>query len=331
MSRKPLLVVSTALLVALFPSVNLLAADSKSPEKERNARLCKRLDEAREGKPALAEVRLEVVWAGSTGLRSLMLFGDGVGIWNGEKQFRIDPKDVRRFLKWIDKAGFCVWPEKASQIGRENEKEVDVDALQADRAISLTIGDVSKSVTHVVRTPEAAPFDTLATRLLDACEKDGQRGIGAESLQDGLAKLRDGTLAPQALRVSFNSPQTTAADPEGWLLRMRGVAVEAERNTKAAGYADLKSLRLSPQELHDLVVLLLATDPAGLPGNIVAAGYSDLRVAVLNRSKTIQAREFAGASPTAKPDAQQAFAKMRDALYDLYRRAAREGKSSNAG
>jgi hypothetical protein len=310
--------------------MKVLAADSESPEKARNARLCKRLDEAREGKPALAEVRLEVVGIGSTGARSFVLFGDGVGIWNGKKQFRIDSKTLRGLLKLIDKAGFCVWPERASQIGRENQPEVDPDAMQMNRAISLTIGDVSKTVTQIARSPESAAFTALVTRLLDACEKEGQRGIGAENLQDGLAKLRDGTLAPEVLQVTLNCPQQAATDPEGWLLRLRGAEVEVQRNTKTAGYTDRKSMRLSDQQIRDLAKLLFAANLAALPGNIVAPGYTDLRVSVLNQTKAIQARAFAGASPTARADAQETFSKVRGAFYDLDQRVAREGKAGGA-
>ena len=330
MRRETLLVVGMALVVALFPSFNVLAADSAAPEKARNARLCKRLDQAREGKPVLAEVRLEVVGTGPTGMRSLVLFGNGVGIWNGEKQFRIDPKAVRGLLKSMDKAGFCVWPEKASQIGRENEPEVDVDALQVNRAISLTIGDVSKAVTQIAHTPESVAFTALVTHLLDACEKDGQGGIGAENLQDGLAKLRDGTLAPEVLQVIANCPQQAATDPEGWLLRLRGVQVEAESNTKTGGYTDHRSIRLSEQEVRDLAKLLFGADLAGLPSNIVAAGYTDIRVVVLNRTTAIQARAFVGVPPSGRPEAQEVFSKVRDAIFDLYRRAAREGKASSS-
>ena len=330
MRRTSLVVVSAVLVAALFPSMKVLAADSESPEKARNARLCKRLDEARDGKPALAEVRLEVVGTGSTGGRSLVLFGDGVGIWNGERQFRIDSKAVLGLLKLIDKAGFCMWPERASQIGKGNQPEVDPDALRVNRAISLTIGDVSKTVTQIARSPESAAFTALVTRILDACEKDGQRGIGAENLQDGLAKLRDGTLAPEVLQVTLNCPQQAATDPEGWLLRLRGAEVEVQRNTKAAGYADRKRMRLSDQEVRDLARLLFAADLAGLPGNIVAPGYTDLRVSVLNQTKAIQARAFAGASPTARPNAQEAFSKVRDVLHALYGRVVREGKAGNA-
>lgn len=322
MTKSSLLVVGAVLAAALFPATQALAAGGKSPEQQRNAQLCKRLDEARKGKPVLGEVRLEVVGVGSNGPKSLVLFGSGVGIWNGARQFRIDTKVVRELLTSIDKAGFCAWPDKASRIGREKEAEVDVDALQMDRAISLTIGDASKAVTHVVNSPESAAFTTLVARLLDACEQDGQRGIAAESLLDGLTKLRNGALAPEVLEITLNCPQQTATDPEGWLLRVRGGAVEAERNTKAAGYADRRKIRLTDQQVRDLAKTLLDANFTGLPGNIVGTGYTDLRVGVLDRTQAIQVRAFAGAPPTAKPEAQEAFSKLRRALYDLYQQTA---------
>ena len=330
MTRSSLLVVSAALAAALLPSARASATAGASPEQQRNAQVCKRLDEARKGKPALAEVRLEVVGVGSNGPRSLLLFGNGVGVWKGAKQFRVDVKVVREMLTSIDKAGFCAWPDKASRIGREKEPEVEPDAVQMDRAISLTIGDVSKAVTHIVDSPESAAFTTLVAHLLDTCEPNGQRGIAAESLQDGLAKLRDGALATEVLQVTLNCPQQTATDPEGWLVRLSGNGVEAERNTKAAGYSDRKRMRLTDQQVRDLAKTLLDANFTGLPGNIVGAGYTDLRVEILSRTRAVQMREFAGARPAAKPDAQEAFSKLRQVLYAIYQQATREAKPSNA-
>ncbi len=330
MTKSSLLVVGAVLAAALVPAARALAASGTSPEQQRNAQLCKRLDEARKGKPALAEVRLEVMGVGSNGPRSLVLFGNGVGTWNGERQFRVDVKVVRGMLTSIDKAGFCAWPDKASRIGKEKEPEVEPDALRMDRAISLTIGDVSKAVTHILDSPESAAFVTLVAHLLDTCEPAGQRGIAAESLQDGLTKLRDGGLAPEVLAVTLNAPQQTAADPEGWLLRVRGGAVEAERNTKAAGYTDRRRMRLPDQAVRDLAKLFLDANLTGLPGNIVGTGYTDLRVSVLNRTQAIQVRAFAGAPTTTRPDAQEAFSKLRQALYAIYQQATREGKPSSA-
>ncbi len=330
MKRKTPLVVAIALMAIVGAALPSLAEDTDPAAAGRNALLAKLLDQARDGKPALAEVRLEVAGPGAAGSRMLVLFGDGVGIWNGAKQFKVSSADVRTYLKWIDKAGFCAWPEKAARIGKEKEREVDVDALQADRSISLTIGRVSKTVTHVRKTPEAAPFNDLVARLLDACEKPGASGLGADSLADGLAKVRDGVLAPQALRITLNTPQQAASDPEGWLLRVWGLNVEAERNTKAAGYGDRRDLKLSQQEFRDLVTMVIAADPTALPGNIVAPGYTDLRVAVLDRTRAIQARAFAGAAPAATAEAGKTLAKLRDGLHQIYLKPAGARKPPGA-
>ena len=325
----PIVMLGAVLLVGLAPCQEVFAEDVKSPQKATNEPLCKRLDEALKGKPVLAEVRLEVVGTSSNGLKSLVLFGNGVGIWDGRRQFKVESEAVRGLLQLIEQAGFCTWPDRASQIGRENREEMDPDAMQIYRAISITIGGASKTVTQIARSPESAAFTALVTRLLDACEKDGQRGISAGNLQDGLAKLSDGTLAPQVLQVTLNCPQQTATDPEGWLLRLSGAEVEVQRNTKMAGYTDRRRMRLPDQEIRDLAKMLFSADLSALPGNIVAAGYTDLRVGVLNQTKGIQARMFAGMSPTTRPEAQAAFAKVRGALYALYQRVAREGTPSN--
>ncbi len=326
MARRSLLVVSAVLAVTLVPSLKARAAEPESPEKARNERLCRLLGEAREGKPALGEVRLAVMGASDTGVRMLVLYGDGLGFWNRERQFRVDQKFLRDLLTTIAKAGYCDWPEKAHLIGNPEAAKKWVKGSRASRTVSLTIGDVSKSVTQNPRAPESTVFTAFVKELLDACQKDGEKGVATGSLADALAKLRDGALDPRALTLTINCPQQAAGDPEGWVLHLRGTEVETQRNTKAAGYADRRTVRVSEKEVRDLAALLLTSDVAGLPANIVAPGYSDFGVTVLNRSASIQARAFAGTSASTRPQAQAAFAKVREALYALYERT-RETKA----
>ena len=177
MARRSLLLVGVVLAVTLLPSLKVRAAEPESPEKARNERLCRLLGEAREGKPALGEVRLAVMGIGATGARTVVLFGDGVGIWDRDRQFRVDPKFVRTLLTTIEKAGFCTWPEDASLIGNPDAAKKKWKGSRATNTVSLAIGDVAKSVTQNPRAPESTTFTAFANQLLDACEKEGEKGL----------------------------------------------------------------------------------------------------------------------------------------------------------
>ncbi len=66
-------------------------------------------------------------------------------------------------------------------------------------------------------------------------------------------------------------------------------------------------------------------DPEGLPVNLYATDYTELVMAVLNRKKSIQARPFAGMTPSTHGERQEDFNGIFEALYALQLRVAEEG------
>jgi hypothetical protein len=304
--------VALALLVWPAPSSFARAGEPKGEKGEEGA-FCQALERTIEGELPLDQVRLGVLDRTDAGLRSMTIYGDGVGIWNGERQFTVKRRLIKKMLKMIERAKFCEMENSA-------EEEED-DALRVIRGVSLTIGTLTKSVNQMERHADAQGIEALAAALLDTCQKDGESGVAASSLQDGLDKLLNGALAPEVLSISANAPAREGT-AEGWLLQIHGREVVAQPHGTVLGYGAKRRARLSDAEFHGLVKELTQADPGAIPANVYATGYTDLSVSLLNQRKTVQARAFAGMAPDANRPAQEAFEKLREALHALYVRIA---------
>ena len=76
---------------------------------------------------------------------------------------------------------------------------------------------------------------------------------------------------------------------------------------------------------ESLVRTLLEHNAATLPGNIYAAGYTDVHLAVLDRTREFQAREFSGLTPEARARGQAEFERLLAVFTTLHQRVAAEG------
>jgi hypothetical protein len=63
---------------------------------------------------------------------------------------------------------------------------------------------------------------------------------------------------------------------------------------------------------------LAAAAPDDLPANLWARDYTDLTLRVLDHRRSLQARQFAGMTPTSKGEAQSRFDRIVAALENLH-------------
>ena len=101
--------------------------------------------------------------------------------------------------------------------------------------------------------------------------------------------------------------------------------VTTQPHDPASGYGRKVTLRLGPGDVGALGQTLARLDPEDLPINLYATDYTDLVIEVLNRKKSIQARRFAGMTPTTHGERQEDFNRTFEALYTLHLRVAEEG------
>ncbi len=310
-----------AALVAVSPAVAAPAQVLPASD-PRAQQLSERLDQALAGRFPLSEARLEVMGSGRPDWRSLVVFGRGVGIWNAERQFALSKKQVRALLGLLRDGGFCRMPERlggapgpASQPGPA--------AVEVTRAVTLGLGDLSRQVAQLNRGEQSAAFADLVGRIYKSCLEPAGRGLAADDLADGLAKLTSERLAPETFALAFSSPQVRgeAETEPGWQVVVRGRQLEARHHALETGYSEPARLVLGRDEFAALVRVLVQADVAHMPVNLPLAGYADFRTAVLGHERNVQARQFAGPASEAGLRAREAFQRVRQAAFALYQRA----------
>ena len=256
--------------------------------------------------PAEAErspLRLLVERTTAQGDETAVIYGDGVAFWRDRLQFRVPPEGVARLVETLEAAKFQEMPDHFG------------DGKKWLRGrISLTTASGAKQVVQLVNGEQSNAFAKLGDQLFAIIKPLASSGVSVASLSEGLRKLASGELAPQSLSLTFllKPPGPTV----GFLLQIQdGRAVsQAYRN---GGFEPAQELRLAPGSLREWAATLGSGDLETLPGNLYATEYTELVVKVLDRSKSILARQFSGMTPTTKGEPQARFDRLMAALTAL--------------
>jgi hypothetical protein len=268
---------------------------------------------------SLDDVMIDIRWRFEGEYVSVRLFGSGVGIWKREVLFRIPPADARNLIRKVAAAKFGALPDT---LGEEEAR------VLMGRVIVVS-GAVRKTVSQEADGPQSAPVTDIAQSLLQAGKAAAAKdGVRVSSFAEGFGALGDGRLAPEALDlfVRRKALQTAGGDPEDWDLRLRAGRV-FDRVIGTAGHGGVtRALVLSPAEFEALARDLAAADLATLPLNLYSPIYTDLDVTLLNQSRKIQARQFAGMTAATHGAKQQAFDALMSSIAALHARAVKEGR-----
>jgi len=293
-------------------AADVAAQPEPSPEPSPAA-VKKALKDARKSADARRLLRIGIEGQLATDLTRLDIYGRGVGIWNDERQFKLEDKGVREAIDLLLKADFAAMPDRfAFAGGDEREKPV-----QLIRVITVDVGGLSKTVTQDSKGPISAPFEKLNAQLVALCREPSQSGIGASSLEDGLRKVADGTLIPEALRISVNAPQLrslASQTGQGWLMTLRQGTLTLQSHVLDRGYETVVDRPITTDEARALARVLLDDDVYELPSNVNTKGHTQLTVEVLNHGIDVMARAFASPKGDAATTAEQAFGAVRKAL-----------------
>lgn len=287
----------------------------KNPEDPLTRSLEKRLKKG----SSLDDVMIDVRWRFEGEYVSVRLFGNGVGIWKRETLFRIPPADARSLVRKLAAAKFGALPDTLGE----------VEARVLTGRVIVVAGAVRKTVSQEADGPQLATVTDIAQTLLQAGKAAAAKdGVRVSSFAEGFGALGDGRLAPEALDlfVRRKTLQTPGGTAEDWDLRLRGGRVY-DRIIGGAGHGDVtRALALSPGEFEELARELAAADVATLPLNLYSPVYTDLDVTLLNQSRKIQARQFAGMTAATHGAKQQAFDSLMKSLVALHARAVKEGR-----
>lgn len=251
-------------------------------------------------------------------LRFATLYGSGVGIWNRDRQFNVPRERLLTLLQEIDRAGFAAMREIH---GGKDDPAPASPARWAPRMtcrVHLALDGTDKQSYQLAEGRQSAELKALAEKVLAVAEELGPRGVTAASLDDGLAKIARGELAPETLALQLQrQPENPNAPEGGWMLRVRGDRAEVSRFTNAEGWSEPRRFQLSRTEVADLGRRLAETGLEGMPANLHAPAFYDFEVQVLNHKRSLQARGFAGVTPETHGEKQKRFNQLLAALEDL--------------
>jgi hypothetical protein len=257
-------------------------------------------------------LRIDAECRTEAGYRSARLFDSGVGAWNRERQFKLSREQVLALLQEFQAAGF---PRMLETYGEAVEKDM---ALELICRVRMELDGTAHQSVQLSKGKTSPELLSLAGRVLAMAEEAARSGPEAASLTQGLEGIARGELAPEMLSLHLLR-QSEAPSPEGWQLDLEGNRATVRRNPAREGEAP-RTVQLSPAEIADLAGRLAAARWEELPGNLWASEYTDLQIEVLNGRRSLQARQFAGMTPTTHGEAQQRFDRAWEVLEALGQR-----------
>jgi hypothetical protein len=259
------------------------------------------------------ELRIEAECRVEGRLPRAEVHGNGVGIWNEERQFMLSRGEVRALLTAVRDAGFASM--RPSYGGKTDPVTSGAQPPRLTCRVGLSLDGASLEVVQLQGGRQSSELRRLAERILGDCKVKAAGGIGAVDLDDGLAKVEKGALAPEVLRVlvSRRPEGRPAADgARGWVLRVEG-GTASLTGPEPPG-AEPVEARLDGAEAAALARLLREEGVSRLPVNLYADELTDLVVRVLGHEKTVQARRFAGLTRVTHGEAQARLERILEAL-----------------
>lgn len=335
----PRLAVCLVAFLAL-PSLSRAAEEreARKAEKEQPDLFARELAKRIQGKASLEDVRVDVRWPVVDHYASIRLFGRGLLICDGKAQLTVSRDAVLSTLKRLGDGHFPAMEDRYGSEGEEEEREErkpeerkpeEGPALKG--FVEVRLGSASKTVQQFAVGDQSPELEALARKLLTVCSEASMKGtpITASSLDDGLRKLTEGALAPEtfALVLHRRADAKTGDGGESFILEVQGRRVTDRSMPEGQTPPAPRSLLLPQSDFAGLARILADQSFGEIPINVYADRYTEVRVTVLNRERSIMARKFLNTTPKTHGEKQQAFDRIYETLRGLHARVAKEGKT----
>jgi hypothetical protein len=284
------------------------------------------LGQAIRGKAPLGDVRIDLVWKS----QPHQIYGDGVGIWNHTVQYPVTRSEIMELLKAISREHFGSLPDTFGEADDdEAEKKGHIERSAVEGRLSVSIGPRTKAVTQFWNGEQSKAFEKLALQILKVSEAGSKTGVHVASVQEGLQMIAAGKLAPQALEIVVQRKvdrPATGGDREGWTLFLTGRRANVATLPKGGPPENSRMWYLPAKDFEKLVASLAADQPAALPQSLWAPQYTDFRIRILNNNRYVNARPFAGMTPTTNGPEQEKFNRIYEQFHAVYLRAQKDGE-----
>lgn len=261
----------------------------------------------------------------------VVIYGNGVAVWNERLQFRVDADTIRRILAFYDAAAFETIPTaspkgkflrrraaiRAGAYQREAWESWEYELSRNEERETIKRSNERKGIVDKELDKEPALttlVDSIITTVSPIVEKGGTT---AESLADGLQKIASGQLAPETLSLMMlvKPEPGSGEDSGGFVFKVdEGIASWSDFQGEQRGLAVPRKMKLTPSQLRDLASRLAAFDPASLPVNLYSPKYEEVTASVMNHRSSVLARPFTGLTPTKHGQAQTRFDEMQSWL-----------------
>ncbi|MBL8112988.1 MAG: hypothetical protein JNK60_08900 [Acidobacteria bacterium] len=260
------------------------------------------------------DLEIEVASREQGPYRVLEIWGDGTGLENGERQFRLGPADVKRAVRAFE--GIDALSE-----GAASEAAPGNGPMVLWKARIRIAGFERVALRHSKNRPLPG-LDGIVKEVSAVCEPALANAITVRSIPEGLDGIAAGRVSPRALTLQFTAleevPTGDGARP-GFMVSFRG------RNgiltlSDATGSRPPVPFTLTEDELRALVSALRTAAPETYPAALSSARYEQLVVTVLGHQRDLQARRFADLDPSTTKTAQASYEVLRAHLERLVSR-----------
>jgi hypothetical protein len=284
------------------------------------------------GKAPLDDVRIDVRWPMGNRYASMRLYGRGVLICDRKAQRLVEKDAVRAVLRDLRDGGFAAMEDHYGSAGEDEEEDRDRKPNEGPHlkgSVEVRLGSVSKNVLQFLVGEQSPELETLARRLLSVCGDAASKGVTASSLDEGLRKVASGELAPETLEITLNrrADAKEGASGETFLLDVEGRRATDHARPRGQTPPPPKTLVLSAADFTTLVGRLAGEKVGEIPINVYADRYTEIRVTVLDQTRSILARKFGNVTPQTHGEKQKAFDRIYDTLRALHVRVAKEGQA----
>lgn len=258
--------------------------------------------------------RLGVLCSNRDTVRRMEVYRGGTAVWDGRVQVAL-PRGVRSAL--LDDLLARGFDALRPSYGGKPAPDGPTAALRVTCRIVLAVEGVEKSSVQLAYGEQSRELAELANALLDRVQPLAARGVTAQDLADGLAKIAEGTLAPELLAVRFlELPPDSPATP-GSILRIEEGRLSHRAYAPGREIGPETTRDLPAARVRELAAALRQIGLDGLPLNISAESQIEVEVGLLEHRKTVLARPFGRLSPATSPDARTRFEQVLSALRAL--------------
>lgn len=240
--------------------------------------------------------------------RSLTVFRGTVGVWNGERQVRLQADVRRALLQLLLDTGFASFE---ARYGGQKKADKQEAPLRVTCRVSIAIAGIDKMSIQLLDGDQSPELLGLAAALLDQIEPRAANGITVTSLEDGLAKLSSGALAPVLLELRLLRLPEDRDAASGLILRIRGGELSRQPYAPGDFVGDIDTRPIDDCVVRDFVDSLKDARVWDLPRNLRHEGTAELEVAVLGSRYSVSARP---SFRSADADEQARFERMVERL-----------------